>query len=308
MNRTQANTESAHARMTEAFKNNIGRLDGVEPKLAAAMWDILARPGSLVRAVAAYFMALAMGLSEEAAQSLGCGIEYLHTSSLIFDDFPFMDNALLRRGAACLHVIHGEAVATLAALALVNRGYSLLWQSMSRTTPERRMEAGQWVEARLGLHGLLGGQAWDLHAWQGSPNTTDASMVAARKTADLIRLTLVLPAMVGNGTAHEIHLLDRLALLRGLAYQAADDWKDVASAEEHSGKTSGRDEALQRPNLVVAKGFAAASARCSRLIALGDRVQQALPGPAGRWQMLELIRVTTPDLPAPSPEHLPAAA
>lgn len=300
--------ESAHAQMAELFRNNIGRLDGVEPKLAAAMWDIIARPGSLVRAVTACHLGLTMGLSEEAAQSLGCGIEYLHTSSLIFDDFPSMDNALLRRGAACLHVIHGEAIAILAALALVNRGYSLLWKSMSQTTPERRMQAGSWIEAKLGLHGLLGGQAWDIHAWQDAPDIADASMVAARKTADLIRLALVLPAIVGNGTPHEIHLLDRLALLRGLAYQAADDLKDVACHENLSGKTMGRDEGLQRPSIVAAKGFAAASARCSRLIALGDRVQHALPGPASRWHMLDLLRVTTPGQSSPAPSTIAVAA
>ena len=294
--------------MTEVFKKNIGPLHRVEPKLAAAMGDILARPGSLVRAVTTYSLGLTMGLDEEAAQCLGCGIEYLHTSSLIFDDFPSMDNALLRRGAPCLHVIHGEAVATLAALAFVNSGYSLLWKSMAQTTLDRRLEAGRWIESKLGLHGLLGGQAWDIHVWQDAPDTADASMVAARKTADLIRLTLVLPAIIGSGTPREIRLLDRLALLRGLAYQAADDLKDVASHEDISGKTMGRDEELQRPNLVTARGFAAASARCARLIALGDRVQQALPGPATRWHMLDLLRVPPPGMSSPVSANLASMA
>ena len=101
-------------------------------------------------------------------------------------------------------------------------------------------------------------------------------------------------AIVGRGTPREIQILDRLALLRGLAYQAADDLKDVISLEEDSGKTVGRDEALGRPNLVVAEGLSAALRRFRRLSDIGDRVQAALPGPPERWMMLEMLKVPIP--------------
>ena len=71
----------------------------------------VARPGSLVRAVIAYLVGIEMGLAEQSARAMACGIEYLHTASLIFDDLPAMDDARMRRGAACAHVVHGEAVA-----------------------------------------------------------------------------------------------------------------------------------------------------------------------------------------------------
>ena len=296
----------AHALMAGSFTHGIGRLNGVEPRLAAALCTVLSRPGSLVRAVSAYLVGLAMGMTEEGARSLGCGIEYLHTASLIFDDFPAMDDAQLRRDGPCLHVSHGEAVATLAALALINRGYSLIWQTINQAHPSRRAEAGNWVDSKLGVHGLLGGQAWDLHGWDGQQTAAEVSEIAARKTADLLRLTLVLPAIVGHGSRREIRLLDRLALLRGLAYQAADDTKDLFSNESSSGKTGGRDQQLGRPNLVVAEGFAAAIARCARLVAMGDRVQRTLPGPASRWNMLGLIRVPVPSPVAGSFERLSA--
>ncbi len=288
---------SAHAFMQDRFANEIGSFEKVEPRMAAALLDILSRPGSLVRAVAAYLTAVAMGVPEEAAMVLGCGIEYLHTASLIFDDLPAMDDARTRRGAACVHVVHGEGLALLAALALVNRGYALMWQGISHADPQRRTMAGQWIDARLGVGGVIGGQAYDISGWRGDQTAAEVSEVAARKTGDLLRLTLVLPAIVGNGTPREIRLLDRLALLRGLAYQAADDLKDIFSPEENSGKTAGRDEALGRPNLVVAEGLSAAVQRFRRLTDTADRVQAALPGDAGRWRMLEMLRVPMP-LPA----------
>ena len=282
----------AKAVMAGSFTNGMGPMDHVEPRLAAALSDILARPGSLVRAVTAYLVGIEMGLAEETARAVACGIEYLHTASLVFDDLPAMDDARMRRGAACPHVVHGEAVAMLAALAIINRGYGMIWQGIRKASPARRELAGEWVDARLGTHGVIGGQAFDLSGWRGEQSAADVSEVAARKTGDLLRLTLVLPAIIGRGTEREIQLLDHIGTLRGLAYQAADDLKDVLCPEDQSGKTGGRDAELGRPNLILAEGFQATLRRFKRLRQMGDRVQAKLPGGNQRWGMLAPLRVT----------------
>jgi geranylgeranyl pyrophosphate synthase len=281
-------------------------MDRVEARLASALGDILARPGSLIRAVTAYLIGIEMGVAEEAARALGCGIEYLHTASLVFDDLPAMDDARTRRGAACPHVVHGEAVAMLAALALINRGYAMIWQGIRRASPARREQAGDWVDARLGIRGVIGGQSFDLSGWRGEQSAAEVSEVAARKTGDLLRLTLVLPALVGRGTEREIQLLDRIGMLRGLAYQAADDLKDVLCPESETGKTSGRDHELGRPNLILAEGFQATLRRFKRLRQMGDRLQTKLPGGTARWGMLAPLRVTLPT--RPEMVQLPAMA
>jgi geranylgeranyl diphosphate synthase type II len=275
-----------------AFRDGMGRTG--EPRLLAALGDVLARPGVMVRAVAAYLLGIELGMLEEAARALACGIEYLHTASLIFDDLPAMDNARLRRGASCVHVVHGESVAILAALALVNRGYALLWRSMHNAPLARRQQAGNLVEELLGMDGVIGGQAYDLAGWREEQNPAEVAAVAARKTAALLRLTTMLPALCGKGTPREITLLDRLGMLRGLAYQAADDLKDFLADESLSGKSAGRDKALGRPNMVIAEGFPAALRRFKRLQQIGDRVEAALPGGAARWGMLRMLRVDAP--------------
>ena len=287
----------AKALMAGSFANGMGSMERVEPRLAAALGDILARPGSMVRAVTAYLIGMEMGVTEEAARAVACGIEYLHTASLVFDDLPAMDDARTRRGAACPHVVHGEAVAMLAALAIINRGYAMIWQGIRRASPERRERSGDWVDARLGTCGVIGGQAFDLSGWRGEQSAAEVSEVAARKTGDLLRLTLVLPAIIGRGTDREIQLLDRIGMLRGLAYQAADDLKDVLCPENESGKTGGRDAELGRPNLILAEGFQATLRRFKRLRQMGDRFQAALPGPSERWGMLAPLRVTLPTSP-----------
>ena len=301
-------TGCARALMAGSFAHGMGSMDRVEPRLAAALGDILARPGSLVRAVTAYQRGIAMGAPEESARAVACGIEYLHTASLVFDDLPAMDDARTRRGATCPHVAHGEAVAMLAALALINRGYAMIWQGIRRTSSSRRERAGDWVDARLGTRGVIGGQAYDLQGWRGEQSPAEVSEVAARKTGDLLRLTLVLPALIGHGTEREIQLLDRIGLLRGLAYQAADDLKDVICTREESGKTGGRDQEMGRPNLILAEGFQSALRRFKRLRQMGDRMQSALPGAPERWGMLAPLRVTLPTNPQMVPLEAVRAA
>lgn len=278
-----------------AYQQGMGKLTGVETRLAAALRDVLAKPGSLTRALIAYLMGMEMGIAEETARGLACGIEYLHTASLIFDDLPAMDDARLRRGMPCLHVAHGEAVAMLAALALINRGYSLVWQAVGKArTAQRREQASALVEECLGTSGLVGGQAYDLCGWRDGQTAGDVMEVARRKTATLLRLPLVLPAIIGNGTQREIQLLERLGLMRGLSYQAVDDLKDVMLSEESSGKSSGRDEVMGRPNLVAAEGFQAALQRLRKMMRIGDAVQERLPGHPERWGMLSMLRATLP--------------
>lgn len=282
--------------MAERFTHGMGTMHQVEPRIAAALRDVLARPGSLVRSTTAYQIASHFGLSPDTAQNLACGIEYLHTASLIFDDLPAMDNARTRRGAPCIHISHGESFTILAALALINRAYAMLWKAVDQADPQRRTPAADWTEARLGIHGVIGGQAHDLSNSKTGEHTVNVSMVAARKTGDLLRLTIVLPAILGKATPREIQLLDRLAILRGLAYQAADDIKDATAHESASGKTSGRDAELGRPNLVSSEGLPAAVARFHRLRRTADRAQSLLPGPPDRWAMLDLLRTPIQNL------------
>ena len=191
-----------------------------------------------------------------------------------------------------------QALATirlLAALALINRGYTLLWQGVSGCgDAARRQTAGEWIDRLLGADGLVGGQAHDLRGWRGGQDAAEVSEVAVRKTASLLRLTLVLPAVVGRGGTREIQLLDRLGVLRGIAYQAADDLKDVLGDAGVGGKSVGRDDELGRPSVVAAEGVAGAIVRCQRLLLIGDRVAARLPGAAERWGMLRFLRVAPP--------------
>jgi geranylgeranyl pyrophosphate synthase len=216
-------------------------------------------------------VASAYKVDDAAAQELAMALEYFHTASLIFDDLPCMDNAMERRGVPCVHFEFGEAEAILSALALINRAYALIWRAVSTAPPESQQPAMAYIERLLGVHGLLNGQSLDLHYATMPHNRETTEKIARGKTVSLIRLTLVLPAMLGGASAREIQLLERIALYWGLAYQMTDDLKDVLDSKAHAGKTTARDLLLDRPNVASVMGIPAAIDRLIRFIDFGDR-------------------------------------
>lgn len=267
------------ARLAAAFAECLHPCALTERTLADAVAHALRHPGSLVRARVCYVLSRDFGLAEPAALSLALSVELFHTASLIFDDLPCMDNADERRGVPCAHKKFGEAAAILSALAIINKAYSLLWQAMEEAPPERRAEASAFAERCLGIGGILNGQSHDLH-FKALPRTAAGAMrVAVGKTVSLIRMTLVLPALLGEASSSDRKLLSKLGVFWGLAYQMMDDLKDVLAAAADAGKTTHRDQLLGRPNVALAEGPDRAAKLLRRLIGLGDlALGQCAPG------------------------------
>ena len=262
--------------LREAFHAGLPIPAAVEPQLGGALRRTLSQPGSLVRARLAYEMARAFQMPDAQAKQLAIAIEYLHTASLLFDDLPCMDDATERRGGPCVHRVHGEAAAMLAALGLVNRAYALLWQGLADCPSDRQTRAVDCVEQCLGVTGLLNGQSQDLNYLDLPEHRRWPEKIAAKKTAPLIRLALVLPALAGGAGPAETLLMNRLAVYWGIGYQILDDLKDAGWLPGRTGKTGARDEALHRPNLALADGAELAVLRLERLLGLADAAMEQL--------------------------------
>jgi len=273
-------------RVQQAFTTMMP-LDGcLDPRLRAVVADVLDHPGSLARAQLAHGLGVRRGLPAERALKLAVAVEYFHSASLIFDDMPSMDDAAERRGRPCPHVVHGEAAATLGALALITRAYALLWEAIDEEPGSRRAAAALVGEC-LGIAGILDGQARDVH-FRREASPEGVAEVAVAKTVPLIRLAMVLPAVVAGEGAETLDRLERLAAAWGLAYQILDDFKDRLLGSEESGKTAGRDAGLGRPNLPDLAGPQPAFARLQRLLAEARAVLDALAAGGGeeRWAPL----------------------
>lgn len=271
MNQTVASA-SLRTALQNVFVQNLPIGSETERHLAGALTETLRNPGSMFRAELAYRVARSFGQTEERSESLAIALEYFHTASLLFDDLPSMDNAVERRGAPCVHHIFGEGAAILAALALINRAYALVWSSVNDLPSDTQQHALGYLEENLGLAGLLNGQSQDLHYAELPPSLQTPHQVAMGKTVTLIRLSLVLPALLGAASESEVNRLECLAIYWGLGYQTIDDLKDVVFPAGQSGKTGARDAHLNRPNQALFYGTAGAFQRAQRLMRLGSRV------------------------------------
>ena len=257
--------------IADAFSAGIPLPSTLDPLFEEALRHVLDHPGSLIRPRMVQLVASVYGMEPEAARDLAIALEYFHTASLIFDDLPCMDNAMERRGVPCVHFEFGESSAILTALALINRAYALCWRVAALAPRDSQSRAMAYIEQLLGVNGLLNGQSLDLH-YATLPHTRETTETIARgKTVSLIRITLVLPAILGGASERELKLFERIALHWGLAYQMVDDLKDLLDSQAKSGKTVARDLLLDRPNSSSVLGIPASVQRLTRFIELGDR-------------------------------------
>lgn len=272
------------------FKNFLPLPPALDQPLEEALCHVLDNPGSLIRPRMVFQVATAYGLQETAAKDLAIALEYFHTASLVFDDLPCMDDALERRGVPCVHFEFGEASAILTALALINRAYALTWQAIFAAPQACQRRALAYIEDCLGVQGLLNGQSLDLNYATLPHNRETTERIARDKTVSLIRLTLVLPALLGGASARDLQLLERIALYWGLSYQMVDDLKDVLGSACKAGKTVARDLLLDRPNAAAVMGVPGAVSRLMRFIRLGDRTLGLLVKRRPEMSFLEKLR------------------
>ena len=203
-----------------------------------------------------------LGTSTDDAESLAlpaaCGLELIHTYSLVHDDLPAMDNDTLRRGRPTAHVVFGDGMAILAGDALLTEAFALIAREPSQpirgVTPEelavRRLETIRLIAEAAGAEGMVGGQAIDLQgaAPGGAPLDADAlRAMHARKTGALIRGSALAGGVMAGGTRPLLNAIGSYASHLGLAFQIVDDILDVEGASEDLGKTAGKDAAAGKP-------------------------------------------------------------
>ena len=273
--------------LIEAMRHHAPALPGGETGLNAAIDHLTRHPGKLLRARLVHDTAVCCGWSLAAALQLACAIEYFHAASLTLDDLPCMDDAQERRGQACVHRRHGEATAILAALALINRAYHLVHLASAQQSPVVQSTGSVLLDRCLGSAGLVGGQARDLAHRRETAAVRESGRIAVAKTGALFSLALLLPASAANLSAPETRALQALCVYWGLAFQTADDIRDVLSSSLLEGKSTGRDRALDRPNFALSAGIGAARTRLGRLEALAHRALARLANADNvRWSHL----------------------
>ena len=170
-------------------------------------------------------------------------LEMIHTSSLVLDDLPAMDDALLRRGQPTLHREFGEDIAILSAVALLNHAYGLIADAHAQLTPRRwpmQQVLGRVVDA-VGWNGSIAGEAVDLHSGNAPLDFDTLEYIHSRKTGALFVAAAAVGGMLANANPAPLQRVEVYAKNLGLAFQITDDILDVTSQPEVLGKDVGKD-------------------------------------------------------------------
>lgn len=213
----------------------------IETKFNEAVEYALFSGGKRLRPVLTLLGAeLVGGRAEDVIPAAVAG-EFIHTSSLIFDDLPAMDDASERRGKTSLHEKFGEGLAILVAIGFLNQAYGLIF-IRQENRPESAIKAHSEIVECVGAAGMLGGQSVDLALAKGatfdSASTENFESVRNLKTSALMRLSLRVGAILAGANETELENLSRFAELLGDAYQLSDDLIDLVEdgeiyAEKH---------------------------------------------------------------------------
>ncbi len=192
------------------------------------------------------------------------GIELIHSCSLILDDLPCMDNAVMRRGKKTCHLVYGESTAVLASVALLNLGYQVIFEQVTRAETIKRI--GVLITQSVGTFGLIGGQTVDLESEGKDVSFETIEYIHSHKTGALFTASALLGGIAAGASEKELTALEMYAKNLGLAFQITDDLLDIIGDEKETGKDKGKDRDKDKATFVSHAGVAGARKLLSELI------------------------------------------
>lgn len=180
------------------------------------------------------------GAREESVLDSGVAIELVHTSSLVLDDLPSMDDAKLRRGRPTCHLEFGEATAILAAQAQLVLAFEVLGEIDAF---HRELDAVPTLARAVGVAGMVGGQHVDLYLTDEVRDLKALEYIHRHKTGALFEAAARLGVRLAGGGEDLEELASAYARNLGLAFQIKDDLLDVTGTAGELGKDVGQDAA-----------------------------------------------------------------
>jgi geranylgeranyl diphosphate synthase type II len=183
-------------------------------------------------------------------------IEMIHTSSLIHDDLPCMDNDTLRRGLPTAWVKYGYDMAVLAGDGLLIYSMETAAKALSMTDrPDLVARCMGILAEKTGIFGMIGGQTVDVEL-AGKPVPREKlDFIYRLKTGALLEAAMMIGAVLSGGNEKELKVVEKMASCLGLAFQIQDDILDLTSSEEVLGKPVLSDEKNHKTTYVTLEGM-----------------------------------------------------
>ena len=195
---------------------------------------IMSGGGKRVRPILVLLSCEAFGGNMDNAIDAAIAVEILHNFTLVHDDI--MDNASTRRGKETIHKKWDVNAAILVGDELIGLSYrSLLRSKTSNITGVLKAFTDGVIE-------VCEGQALDKEfELSADVSIDDYKIMIRKKTAELLRTSSVMGAIIGNADKTGIDSISSYSENIGLAFQIQDDLLDVIADEGEFGKKIGGD-------------------------------------------------------------------
>ena len=196
--------------------------------------------------------------NDESVIKTACGIELIHTFSLIHDDLPCIDNDDFRRGKPSNHKVFGEAMAVLAGDALLVSGLDLIIKNSEVNGIKKQsiLKLLKEITFYVGTENMLGGQVEDIILKNEDIEKIELTNLYMKKTAALICISIRAGAILSEANQEQLEALNKYGENIGLAFQIIDDILDIMQDQ--------RD--LKKPTYVNKYGIKESQSESERLI------------------------------------------
>lgn len=220
-------------------------------------------------------------------------IEMIHTSSLIHDDLPCMDNDELRRGLPTTWVKYGYDMAVLAGDALMIYAFETAAKAFSMTSHADRVgKAIGLLAEKTGIYGMIGGQVVDVELTNKPVPEDKLDFIYRLKTGALLEASMMIGAILAGADEEQVKAVEQMASDIGLAFQIQDDILDVTSNPEVLGKPVLSDEKNHKTTYLTLFGLEKAKKDVEEISNRAVKLLHEFPGVNPFVEALILMLVT----------------
>lgn len=156
----------------------------------------------------------ACGGKDDSVMPVACGIELVHSYTLVHDDMPCMDDDDYRRGKKTCHKKFGEDIALLVGDGLLTLAFQVIAES-------ENIDVIKEISKAIGTRGIIGGQAADILG-----KDKDIEYINLKKTAVLFEIAVKSGGIIKGASKREINALGDFGRDIGFTFQLLDDLKD----------------------------------------------------------------------------------
>jgi geranylgeranyl diphosphate synthase type II len=196
--------------------------------------------GKRIRPILSIAAFEAVGGKGDKILPFACGLEMIHTYSLIHDDLPAIDNDDYRRGKTTCHKVFGEAIGIMAGDGLLTEAFELMTKH-SFGDPAVILDIVNEIARASGISGMVGGQVADIESEGKEVDFPTVQYIHTHKTGALILASVRTGVKLGGGDDETLKAFTHYGERIGLAFQIVDDILNVEGKAELLGKSTGSD-------------------------------------------------------------------